>query len=67
MKDLDHNAGFVAWVGRTSKEDALILQILWAAGCVFYARTTQPQSLMHLETSGNIYGFVLVLLLSIRG
>jgi Asp-tRNA(Asn)/Glu-tRNA(Gln) amidotransferase A subunit family amidase len=32
------------------------LQILWNAGAVFYARTTQPQSLMHLDTSSNIYG-----------
>lgn len=58
MKDLDHNAGFVAWVGRTSPEDAHILQILEAAGAVFHVRTTQPQLLMHLETSSNIYGYV---------
>lgn len=57
MKGLDINAGFVSWVGRVAAEDAHILQILWAAGCVFYARTTQPQSLMHLETSSNLYGY----------
>jgi amidase len=56
MKGLDLNAGFVGWVGRVAEEDALILQILWTAGAVFYVRTTQPQSLMHLETSSNIYG-----------
>jgi amidase len=56
MKDLDLNAGFVGWVGRVAEADALILQILWAAGAVFYVRTTQPQSLMHLETSSNLYG-----------
>jgi amidase len=59
MKDLDLNAGFVSWVGRTAKEDAHILQILWDAGAVFYARTTQPQSLMHLETSSNLYGYLI--------
>lgn len=59
MKGLDLNAGFVAWVGRTGKEDAHILQILWDAGAVFYARTTQPQSLMHLETSSNLYGYLI--------
>src|ERR1700724_1286960 len=59
MKGLDLNAGFVSWVGRVGKEDALILQILWEAGAVFYARTTQPQSLMHLETSSNLYGYIL--------
>lgn len=58
VKDLDHNAGFVAWVGRTSSGDAHIVQILENAGGVFHVRTTQPQSLMHLETSSNIYGYV---------
>ena len=56
MKDLDLNAGFVSWVGRTSPDDAMILKLLWRAGAVFYARTTQPQTLMHLETDNNIYG-----------
>lgn len=56
MKDLDINAGFVSWVGRVGQADSLILQILYKAGAVFYARTTQPQSLMHLETSNNLYG-----------
>jgi len=56
MKGLDFNAGFVGWVGRVAKKDAHILSILWAAGAVFYVRTTQPQTLMHLETSSNIYG-----------
>jgi amidase len=59
MEDLDLNARFVAWVRRTAGEDARILQILWAAGCMFYVRTTQPQSLMHLESSGNIYEHIL--------
>ncbi|APA08836.1 hypothetical protein sscle_04g036060 [Sclerotinia sclerotiorum 1980 UF-70] len=56
IKDLDHNAGFVAWVGKTSPSNAHIVEILLNAGAVLYARTTQPQTLMHLETSNNIYG-----------
>ncbi|KAI9715450.1 MAG: hypothetical protein M1812_005926 [Candelaria pacifica] len=56
IKGLDLNAGFVSWVGRIAEDDANILKILWKAGCVFYARTTQPQTLMHLETSSNLYG-----------
>ncbi|KAI1172675.1 amidase signature domain-containing protein [Nemania sp. FL0916] len=56
MKGCDLNAGFVGWVGRVAEEDAHILQILWDAGAVFYVRTTQPQALMHLETSNNLYG-----------
>lgn len=56
MKGLDLNAGFVSWVGHIAPDDALILKLLWKAGCIFYARTTEPQALMHLETSNNIYG-----------
>ncbi|KUJ09614.1 amidase [Mollisia scopiformis] len=56
MKGLDLNAGFISWVGRVGEEDSHILQILYRAGAVFYVRTTQPQSLMHLETSSNLYG-----------
>ncbi|KAI2472474.1 amidase [Annulohypoxylon bovei var. microspora] len=52
----DANAGYVGWVGQVPEEDSLILQYLWEAGAVFYARTTQPQTLMHLETSSNLYG-----------
>lgn len=33
--------------------------VLWASGAVFYARTTMPQTGMHLETSSNIYGTTL--------
>lgn len=56
MKDLGLNAGYVAWWGKTATEDAHVLQILWNAGAVFYARTTQPQTMMHLETDSNLYG-----------
>ncbi|KAH8811123.1 amidase signature domain-containing protein [Xylogone sp. PMI_703] len=56
MKELGLNAGYVAWWGKTASEDAHVLQILWDAGAVFYARTTQPQSMMHLETDSNLYG-----------
>ena len=56
MKGLGLNAGYVAWWGKTADEDARILQILWRAGAVFHARTTQPQTLMHLETDNNLYG-----------
>jgi Asp-tRNA(Asn)/Glu-tRNA(Gln) amidotransferase A subunit family amidase len=56
MKGLDLNAGFVGWVGNVGQDDAVILKLLWNAGAVFYVRTTQPQTLMHLETSSNLYG-----------
>jgi Asp-tRNA(Asn)/Glu-tRNA(Gln) amidotransferase A subunit family amidase len=56
MEGLGLNAGYVALWGKVAEEDAHILQILWRAGAVFHARTTQPQSLMHLETDSNLYG-----------
>lgn len=46
MKDLGLNAGFVAWAEEKADDDALILKILWQAGCVFYVRTAEPQSLV---------------------
>lgn len=56
MKDLGLNAGYVAWWSRVATEDAHVLKILWDAGAVFYARTTQPQTMVHLETDSNLYG-----------
>ncbi|KAE9373330.1 amidase [Stipitochalara longipes BDJ] len=56
MKDMGLNAGYVAWWGKIATEDAHVLQILCDAGAVFHARTTQPQSMMHLETDSNLYG-----------
>ncbi|KAL9583068.1 MAG: hypothetical protein Q9212_002927 [Teloschistes hypoglaucus] len=56
MKDKGLNAGFVSWWDQKAEDDAHVLKILWKAGCVFYARTTEPQTLMHLETSNNLYG-----------
>lgn len=46
MRGLDLNAGYCSWAGNIAAEDAFILKILWNAGCVFYARTTQPQTLV---------------------
>ena len=56
MKGLGCHTGFAGWFSRKADDDAHILKILWNAGCIFYARTTEPQTLMHLETSSNLYG-----------
>lgn len=56
MKEVGLNAGYVAWWNKTATEDARVLQILSRAGAVFHARTTQPQTLMHLETDSNLFG-----------
>jgi len=56
MKGLRLTAGYCAWWGHIASDDAHVLKILWDAGAVFYARTTEPQSMMHLETHSNLYG-----------
>ncbi|OAA56131.1 Amidase [Niveomyces insectorum RCEF 264] len=49
------NASYVSYIGQPSGS-TLLLDILWDAGVVHFARTTQPQTIMHLETESNIYG-----------
>lgn len=56
VSGLRTNAGFVSWVNNMSTQDANVIQTLKELGAVVFARTNQPQSLMHLETSNNIYG-----------
>ncbi|KAL1303863.1 hypothetical protein AAFC00_000319 [Neodothiora populina] len=56
MAGLSLNAGFVSWADRVASADAHILSLLWNAGAVFYARTTEPQTLMHLECSSGLFG-----------
>ena len=46
MKGLDINAAYCSWYGTIAEDDAMILKILGKAGCVFYARTTEPQLLV---------------------
>ena len=55
MKGKTDHMGFVSLIGRESDGNP-INDILWNAGCVFYVRTTCPQTVMHLETNNNIYG-----------
>ena len=56
MKGLRLSTSYISLWDRRATDDAHVLKILWDAGCVFYARTTGPQTLMHLETSSNLYG-----------
>ena len=49
------NVSYVSWIGSESPHSPLN-EILWNAGCVFYARTNQPQTLQCVETNNNIYG-----------
>ncbi|TVY85118.1 putative amidase [Lachnellula suecica] len=49
-------SGFIAWADNMSDSDALIIQVLRKAGAIFHVKTTNPQGLMALETSSNLYG-----------
>jgi hypothetical protein len=53
--DIVSSASFATWVGRRHGSN-ILLDTFWNEGCVFFARTTQPQAIMHLETTSNIYG-----------
>lgn len=53
--NITSNASYIGWVGDGHSSN-LLYDILYSEGCVFYARTTQPQTIMHLETSSNVYG-----------
>ncbi|KAJ6257444.1 Acetamidase [Drechslerella dactyloides] len=56
MKGLTYDAGFCSKAKDISPDDHTLVKILSAAGAVFYARTTEPQSLMQFETDSNLYG-----------
>ncbi|CAF2122422.1 unnamed protein product [Rotaria magnacalcarata] len=59
MRGRRTSTGFIKWINRIGEDDALILTILYEAGAIFYIRTTQTQTLMHLECSSPVYGTTL--------
>ncbi|KAG7881670.1 hypothetical protein KL937_001293 [Ogataea polymorpha] len=50
------HGGWVAWLDNVPKEDAVTVQVLRNLGAVFYVRTNEPQTLMHLDSNNNIVG-----------
>ncbi|KAI9698344.1 MAG: hypothetical protein M1820_007506 [Bogoriella megaspora] len=50
------HAGYVAYFDKFASKNALIVDILENAGAVIFARTTEPQGMMQLETDSNLYG-----------
>lgn len=50
------NCAVVSQVDYISKDDAQITTILKSAGANFHIRTTQPQTLMHIEGDSNVHG-----------
>lgn len=56
IQGLAQSAAYVAWAGNVCQDSAAIFTLLEAAGAVFFARTTEPQTLMQLETNSNLFG-----------
>lgn len=56
LKGTPATSGLVAWKDNIIDEDALIVKIFREAGAVFHVKTTNPQTLMSLETSSNLFG-----------
>lgn len=56
MKGRITSAGYVKWIDRIANKDALVIKILYNAGAIIFVRTTQPQTLMHLECDHSVYG-----------
>ncbi|UJR17425.1 hypothetical protein I4U23_004320 [Adineta vaga] len=51
-----NDSGWMKWIDQIAEDDAHILKILHAAGAIFYVRTNQPQTLMHIECDSAIFG-----------
>ncbi|TIA11241.1 amidase, partial [Aureobasidium pullulans] len=49
-------SGLISWADAPSPHDALICKIFRQAGAVFHVKTTNPQTLMALETHSNLFG-----------
>jgi hypothetical protein len=46
IKGLETTMGYVSWIGQYAKRNAVLVDILEAAGAVLYVRTNVPQTLM---------------------
>lgn len=49
-------SGLIAWANQMSPGDALIVQTFREQGAVFHVKTTNPQTLMAIETDSNLFG-----------
>ena len=53
IRGKESTAGFVSRVGSIAQDDSLLIKLMRDAGAVFYCKTNNPQTLMHLETTSN--------------
>lgn len=50
------HGGYVSKIDNVPSAHGASVQVLENLGCVFYIRTTQPQTLMHLDSNNNFIG-----------
>lgn len=50
------HSSYVSEIENISEESCATVKIFEKLGCVFYVRTSQPQTIMHLDTNNNING-----------
>lgn len=56
IKGTTATSGLIAWANNVSDEDALIVKTFREQGAIFHVKTTNPQTLMALETNSNLFG-----------
>ncbi|RDX55889.1 general amidase [Lentinus brumalis] len=56
IKGLEATMGYASWIGKYSEKDAVITQVLYAAGAVPFVMTNVPQTLLWSETFNLVYG-----------
>ncbi|CAD0106951.1 unnamed protein product [Aureobasidium uvarum] len=56
LQDTPATSGLISWADAPSPGDALICKVFREAGAVFHVKTTNPQTLMALETHSNLFG-----------
>lgn len=59
MRGTRATCGLIAWAENVTLKDALIVRALRDQGAVFHVKTTNPQTLMAVETESNLFGTTL--------
>lgn len=56
VKSVDSTVGMATHVGDPAKADATLVEVLEAAGAVFYVKTNVPTAMMIAESVNNVFG-----------
>lgn len=56
IKGTTATSGLITWANNVGDEDALIVKTFREQGALFYVKTTNPQTLMAIETDSNLFG-----------